>query len=111
MILGVGLGSLPRPSDECQNDAHPYAQNGDEETVAERFPPRAEKTENWHGGRSDRERYRSGVSLGWSDACDVVTDGKEEVDESEAEEGDMPQSRQAATEAAVSPHPVFPMEE
>ncbi len=71
--------------------------------MAERFTPRGKETEERHGRCAYRERHCGSVCLGRRNTRDMVADGEEEVDESEAKKGDMPQARQATAKAVIPP--------
>jgi len=75
--------------------------------MAKRFPPGTEKTTGRHRRRPDGESHSRRKRIRSPDSDDVVGRGKEEVDEAEPEEGDVPQSSQTTTVTVVAAHPVF----
>ncbi len=108
MVNGLGLSG---PAEERQDDAGGDSSHGNEEEMTKRFAPGTEKTAGRHGNRPDSERHRSRHSQGGLNTHGLVANGKEEVDEPETKERDVPQSRQTTTKAVVSAHPVLAMKE
>ncbi len=78
--------------------------------MPQRFVPGTEKTNGRHGRGPDAEGPGSAQRPNWVEGQDVMSEGKKEIDESEAKEGNVAQSGESAAPAGVAAHPVFPGE-
>ena len=106
-----GVIRLPGPADEREHNPCGHTGDGNEEEVAKRFSPGGKKTAGWHRGGTNGERHGRRQGESGCDPGNLVTDGEKEIDEAEAEEGNVAQPGQAAAKTVVSSHPVFAMKE